>query len=237
MVKVKICGITNVDDAKAAVDYGADAIGMVIDVPFEAPRKISIERAAEILKVIPPFVSSVALAMPCSMENFRGILEKIIVLNFSVIQLQGSESVELVESLKEAIENAGCGTKIIKVFHIDAGSCNSPGKFSPEDIAEGIVRDIDNYSGFIDAASLDTKIKGAFGGTGFTHDRDIDRYVREHIRLPLIVAGGLTPDNVGDVIRHVRPYGVDVSSGIEGKIKGKKDHDKLRRFIEISRRA
>lgn len=208
MTKVKICGITNSEDAISAVEAGADAIGVIIDVPVETPRKIGIEKAVEILNSVPLFVSKVIVLMPESVEYAVDITDK---LNPDAIQLHGNESLDFILKLKKQIR-----AKIIKVIHVDETTK---------------INHIIKYAEISDAILIDTKFGNLTGGTGKTHDWKKSKMICEMIKpTPLILSGGLNPENVSDAINLVNPYAVDVSSGVES-MPGKKDAKKIREFV------
>jgi phosphoribosylanthranilate isomerase len=205
MTKVKICGITNKVDASMAANYGADAIG-IVNVRG-SKRFVDLDRAADIFCVLPVFVSRVIVAMPESIEEALQIEET----GADYIQLHGDEPVNFIRELRE---NTMMG--IIKKVSVDENS----------------ITDSVRYSRIADAILLDTKVKGAAGGTGIVHDWDMSRKVVDSVDKPVILAGGINPGNVGDAIERVNPYAVDVSSGVESKL-GSKDKNKLEKFITI----
>ncbi|MFH0926019.1 MAG: phosphoribosylanthranilate isomerase [bacterium] len=201
MVKVKICGITNLEDAKASIDFGADALGFVFYK--QSPRYIKPSVAKSIIIKLPPFISSVGLFVNESKEKVIQIAR---FCNFGVIQLHGNESHSFCLGFRE---------KIIKAFRVtNESSLETIGKYK------------------VSAILLDTFSKDNPGGTGKTFDWKLAQAVKEKSGK-IILSGGLTPNNVAEAIKLVKPYGVDVSSGVE-KEYGKKDHDKLREFIRIA---
>jgi phosphoribosylanthranilate isomerase len=201
-VKVKICGITNIDDAIAAVDFGADALGFVF---FEkSPRYISHADAAAIIKKLPSFITTIGVFVN---EN-PGQVEKIIDLtHIDVVQLHGNEPPEMCDVSRRVI-------KAIRVKSLES------------------LDPLINYKDKVSAFLLDTFTPDTFGGTGQIFNWDIAIDAKQFGRI--ILAGGLTPDNIADAVRRVRPYGVDVSSGVESG-KGRKDHKKMRLFIEMAK--
>ena len=203
MTRVKVCGITNPEDALMAVNYGADAIG-IVNVKV-TPRFVDLKKAREIFDSLPVFVSKVIVAMPETIEEALEI-EK---TKADYIQLHGDESLDFIRELKE---NTNLG--IIKKISVDGNS----------------LENSERYSEIVDAILLDTKVKGISGGTGRVHDWDISRKVVESVRKPVILAGGLNPRNVKSAIEEVKPYAVDTSSGVESK-PGKKDKKKVEQFI------
>lgn len=207
MTKVKICGITSKEDALMAAGYGADAVG-VINVK-ETPRYVDLETARKIFNVLPVFVSKVVVAMPQSIEEALEIEET----GADYIQLHGNESVDFLRELREKSR-----LRIIKKISVD----------------ENCIINSERYSEIADAILLDTKIKGMSGGTGKVHDWDISREIVESINKPVILAGGLSPKNVGSAIEKVKPYAVDSSSGVESKPR-EKDKKKIKKFIILAK--
>jgi phosphoribosylanthranilate isomerase len=205
MTRVKICGITNLEDALASSDAGADALGF--NFSEEAKRKgryIEPGEAEKICKGIPPFLTKVAVAVNPRPEQVMEWLPFV-----DCVQLHGEESVEFCERLS---------AKLIKAFH--AGP-----DFDPENMLKYPV------SAFL----LDASVKGQRGGTGQTCDWDAAS-AAVALGRPVILAGGLTPENVADSVRAVQPYAVDTASGVESE-PGKKDHGKLRDFVERAKSA
>jgi len=204
MVRVKICGITNIDDAMAAVDAGADALGFIF--VQQSQRYIAPSDAAGIIRELPPFVSTVGVFV----NAVRGLVEGAIGLSgVGVLQFHGEE---------EPGHCASYGVPYIKAFRMKD---------------EGSLAAMDRYRA-ASAVLLDTYDKEEHGGTGRTFNWDLAAGAADKHRL--ILAGGLTPDNVAEAVRKVRPYAVDVSSGVEIS-KGKKDHDAVSRFVEAAKTA
>jgi len=210
MTRIKIDGITNREDAEFAAGCGVDAIGFVF---AESPRRVTPEQAREVLRGLEPFVVAVGVFVNAPAEEVRRILE---CTGCSVAQLHGEEGPEYVEAL------APFG--VVKVIRIGEGVNEEERRAwarPPYKTARAIL--------------LDTLVPGKAGGTGERFDLAVAvEMVRAGYRV--IVAGGLTPENVGEVVRRVRPYGVDVSSGVEAE-PGRKDAGKVRRFVEAVRAA
>jgi phosphoribosylanthranilate isomerase len=201
-MRIKICGITNTEDALAAADYGADALGFVF---FDrSPRSIEPERAAEIISYLPPFVTPVGVFVNEAPERITAIVRQ---TGISVVQLHGDEPPDVCRHW----------SRVVKALRL-------------KDFTD--LRPLERYR--VSALLLDTYSPVSYGGTGQIFNWDIAKEARRFGRV--ILAGGLNPDNVGRAIQWVRPYGVDVSSGIESE-KGKKDLRKLRQFIEKARAA
>ncbi len=205
MVKVKICGITRAEDAVAAAEAGADAIGLVF---ADSPRRVSVAQAQDIIAVLPPFVTPVALVVN---ESPGSILGKCEILGVRTVQLHGDEPP------KAARDLAAAGLRVIRAFRIGA---------------EADLEALRDYPA--NAYLLDSKVAGRLGGTGVALDWELAARATAIGRI--ILAGGLTPDNVAEAIRRVRPYAVDVSSGVESA-PGKKDPSKLRAFVAAARAA
>ncbi|MEA1924259.1 MAG: phosphoribosylanthranilate isomerase [Candidatus Altiarchaeota archaeon] len=205
MTKVKICGITNTQDALMAVEYGADAVG-VVNVR-ESKRFVDLDEAREIFASLPVFVSKVIVAAPDDIEEAAELTKS----GAGYIQLHGNESTDFVEKLKEKT-----GMEIIKKISVD----------------KNCIGNSEEYAEIADAILLDTEAKGLSGGTGVTHDWNVSKKVVCLITKPVILAGGLNTGNVRDAIDAVEPYAVDVSSGVESR-PGRKDPERLKEFIKI----
>jgi phosphoribosylanthranilate isomerase len=202
MVKVKICGITNLEDALAAADFGADALGFVF---YEgSPRCVSQDEARDIIRMLPPFLTTVGVFVDKNPDEIRAIMEHV---SLDVAQLHGHEP-------PGACLTAG---RVIKAIRVKELSDLEP---------------LRQYR--VSAFLLDAYTPESFGGTGQIFNWDIAVDAKQFGNI--ILAGGLNPDNVKKAIRWVRPYAVDVSSGVEER-KGKKDLGKLRLFIERAKAA
>lgn len=201
LVRVKICGITSVEDALAAVDAGADALGFNF---APSPRRVTPAQAAAITRELPPFVTTVGLVVD---EDPRPLLDA---CRLDAIQFHGAETPEQV---------AACPCRAIKAFRVRAEA------------------DLDALAGYPAAAAflLDAYVPGVPGGTGQRFPWELAVGAARYGR-PVIVAGGLTPENVAECVSMTRPYGVDVSSGVE-LAPGKKDPARVRAFIAAARGA
>ena len=205
MVKVKICGITNLEDARAACDAGADALGFVFAPEAKGRnRYIAPEDARRIIEELPAFVLTVAV---CVNEPRERLVEYLAFVDR--VQLHGEESVEDCQAV---------APRAIKAFRASAD-------FDPAGMLAYPAA----------AYLLDAFVPGARGGTGKTCDWDLARRAAA-LGRPLILAGGLTPENVAEAVRRVRPYAVDASGGVE-RAPGKKDHERVRQFINNAKRA
>lgn len=204
MTRVKICGITNLEDAQAAVRAGADALGFVF---AESPRQVTAALAAGITAALPPFIARVGVFVNTPL---RAIRETAVRCRLTAVQLHGEEPSAFCMDLAE--------WDVIRAVRAR----------SEEDV-RSLTRN--GCSAYL----LDAYVPGAHGGTGRRVPLAIARTALAG-GAPVILAGGLSPANVGEAVRELRPYAVDVSSGVE-KRPGKKDHAKLRAFVEAVRRA
>lgn len=197
MTKVKICGITTLEDARAAVDAGADALGFVF---FDkSPRCINPAAAAQIIGKLPPFIQTVGLFVNEETEKINWTADY---CGLDVVQLHGDESPN---------DCLDINRRVIKAFRIkDIVSIEPMGKYQ--------------VSGYL----LDAWSPDHFGGTGKSFNWEMAAAARQYGRI--ILAGGLSPENVAEAISVTQPYAVDVSSGVESS-PGKKDKEKMREFL------
>lgn len=206
MILVKICGITNWPDAKAACDAGANMLGF--NFYEKSLRRVSTVEAATMRAKLPQEVQAVGLfvnAKPAEIISLQAFVR------FTAAQLHGDEPPAIVSEVSRTVP-------VIKAFRV---------------AADFPLSTLDKYHDAF-AFLLDGARAGQFGGTGANADWNVARRAAAGHRI--ILAGGLTPENVGAAIRSVQPYAVDVASGIEAK-PGKKDHARLKEFIEEVRRA
>jgi phosphoribosylanthranilate isomerase len=198
--RVKICGITRPEDALCAADEGVDAIGLVF---YEkSPRCVTPEQAIEVCKILPAFVTSVALFKDADAEKVNRIMEEVPI---DLLQFHGSESAEFCRQF---------GRPYIKALGMDGQSANVSRQGSAYYDARGLL--------------LDSHAPGAAGGTGESFDWTT---IPQDLPQPLILAGGLDATNVAEAIRTVKPYAVDVSSGVESE-KGIKSAKKISEFMK-----
>jgi len=205
MVRIKICGITNIEDALLAAELGADAIGL--NFYSESPRCISPFSAAEIIGQLPPFVSPIGVFVNW---EAAAVIALAGALRLAAVQLHGEESPKLAAVIAKKVS-------VIKAFRM--GQESALPAFSKYKQASAFL--------------LDAAAAGKFGGTG--QQTDWSRAAAAAKSHRIILAGGLTPENIAEAIRVVRPYAVDVASGVESRL-GKKDPAKLRAFLtEVSK--
>ena len=204
-VKVKVCGITNAEDAWAAVEAGADALGFIFHE--HSPRYVVPVVASRIIAELPPLIVTVGVFVNEGMATVRSIMDT---CGLAMAQLHGDENASYCHELSRP------SMKALRLK--DRGSLLALAEYQ----GRGGVR------GFV----LDTFSELTYGGTGQVTDWALAADVAKSTRI--LLAGGLTPDNVTEAIRAVRPYGVDVSSGVEAA-PGKKDPAKIRAFLEAVR--
>ena len=203
-VKVKVCGVTNLPDALAAVEAGADVLGFMFYE--QSPRCISVPAAEEIIRQLPPLVTKAGVFVNAP-EDF--VLRAIGDCGLDLLQFHGDETPRYCVQF---------GLMCMKAFRIrNAESLKALPDFPT------------------DAWLLDVFVADKFGGTGEKFNWDLAMEAKKFGR-PIFLAGGLTPENVADAVRRVDPFGVDVSSGVESS-PGRKDHAKLRAFIQAVRGA
>ncbi|WP_094226692.1 phosphoribosylanthranilate isomerase [Methanolobus psychrotolerans] len=213
--RVKICGMRCAEDIELAASCGADAVGFITEVPVNTPRKLDAPTAAYLVRTVPLFVDSVLVIMPANGLQALDLIEKV---KPDVVQIHNELSAEEIEIIRN-----GTHQKIIRTFVIPVKS-----KDLPADMISQMNALLD--SNLIDGILLDSGKAGASGGTGMVHDWSISRQVVDNTDAPVILAGGLNPENVRNAVKEVMPFAVDTASGVESD--GKKDPAKVCRFIE-----
>lgn len=223
MVRVKLCGLMSEGDIDMAEAAGADALGFVTEYPVPVPWNMHRDQSAALIKHASPFVTTVAVVG----GPVETMLDIAMTVRPRVLQLHGDETLGMVKEVCDAL--AGTGIRVIKALRIDVDTGEA--RFTvPEPVeAAGILA----KSG-IAALVIDSKTSSRPAGTGVTLDWDVVSGIREAIYLPLILAGGLNAGNVAEAIATVRPYAVDVISGVEGK-RGVKDSDKMCEFVKVAK--
>ena len=203
MTKIKICGITNKEDALWAINLKVDALGFVF---AESPRRVGPEIVKEIVRLLPPFISSVGVFVNEDKDKVKEIAKS---CRLTALQFHGEESPSYCEDFAQ---------KVIKAFRVKN---------------ESVLEEITRYQGKVDGCLLDTYSPLSQGGTGKTFDWPVAKEIKR-FGLPIILSGGLKAENIREAITMVRPYAVDVSSGVE-KRPGKKDLRKLGDFVRTVR--
>lgn len=212
-MNVKICGIKTERDLNMAITAGANAVGFITDVPVETPRKLSLSDASRLILKVPLFVTSVLVIMP---ENAEQALRMIHAARPGAVQIHNPMALSELKTLKET------GVKLIKTIPVSQNA-----------VLETLIKQVSELSGIVDAVLLDTALDGKAGGTGVPHNWEVSSEIVLHAGVPVILAGGLNPENVRAAVRTVRPYAVDAASGVETG--GRKDEKKLMDFIRNAR--
>lgn len=202
--RIKICGITTADDARAAVDHGADAIGLVFYA--RSPRSVTVQQAQQIVAAVPPFITVVALFVDEPADGISRILSSVPV---DLVQFHGDETPAFCQQF---------GRPWIKALRVRPGV-----------ELEALCKDYQAGRGIL----LDSWQDGVPGGTGKSFDWDL---AARTLPLPVVLAGGLNEDNVGEAMARLRPAAVDVSGGVE-RAPGVKDSGKIERFVAAVRAA
>ncbi|PYL01305.1 MAG: phosphoribosylanthranilate isomerase [Verrucomicrobia bacterium] len=202
-VRVKICGITRLDDALGAVEAGAEALGFMFYEP--SPRNVSVNVTADIIRRLPPFVAKVGVFVNATE---KAVLETISLSGIDTLQFHGDETPEFCRKFSPL--------KVYKAFRIERLES---------------LHALPAYE--TDAWLLDGFAPDKLGGTGSNFNWELAVEAKK-LGRPIILAGGLTPENVAEAVRKVRPYAVDVSSGVESA-PGKKDRARMQRFIAAAK--
>ncbi len=201
MIRVKICGITDKDDAFKAIKFGADALGFVFTK--KSPRYVSPSRARNIISILPPFITTVGVFVN---ERQGAVNDIVSFAGLNAVQLHGDEDPQYVRRLKRG----NCA--VIKAFRVNAAF------------------DFDMIKKYdVNGILFDAYQEDAYGGTGKTFNWELLR--QADIKRPYILSGGLNQENVLEAVNLLKPYAVDVSSGVEAE-PGKKDHRKMMSFIQ-----
>lgn len=199
MIRIKVCGITNIEDAINISEAGVDALGFIL---AESPRKVELSKVLEISKELPPFVSRVAVVVNPTKEEIEKIERSKV---FDYVQFHGSEDVNIIKN---------CKLKTIKAIKIENKSS---------------LEEISKYNDFVDYFLFDTKIGEKIGGTGHTFNWEILK--EANIKKPFILAGGLSPENIVEAIKTIKPNAVDLNSKVE-LYPGKKDIRLIKETID-----
>ncbi len=226
-----MCGTTNLEDARAAADAGADALGFVF---APSPRQITPEQVERIVASLPAALEKIGVFMNESVERISEIVQQ---AGLTAVQLHGTESVEFANELHAKLTN-GRSVRIIRAMKAPPATGPGVSVGLPPGILERDPATREIRPGPLAAVLVDSASGLQRGGTGRAFDWQASRLFIPTMNayLKVIVAGGLTPANVGEAIATLRPWGVDVCTGVERR-PGKKDHEKVRAFIAAVRAA
>lgn len=213
-VRIQIAGVSTLEEALALERMGADALGFTVRLPSGVHDGLTEAKARSIIAALPPFVSTVAITY---VDNAREAVDLCRYLGVSTLQLHGEFPASDMELVRAGLPHL----KIIRAVHVSG----------PQALVQAR-----SLARRVDALILDTydPETGRHGATGKTHDWSISRQIVESVPAPVILAGGLTAENVAAAIRTVRPWGVDVHTGVEDA-EGRRDLAKMRRFIAAAR--
>ena len=209
-MKCKICGTGTLEDLKIAVAAGADAVGFIVGTTHKSEDSISPPDARDIIRSLPPFVSGVVVTHLTDADDLVRLVEE---TGCSILQIQDMVSVETLALLRERFSYLF----IIKAVHV---------------LDESAVSVAKEFEMFADAILLDSRTADRLGGTGITHDWSISAKVVEAVSKPVILAGGLNPENLVKAVSVVKPYAVDVHSGV--KRDGVRDLERTSEFVKIA---
>ena len=223
MTRIKICGLTSEKDVCLCAALGADALGFVVEYPLDVPWNIDRRKARDLLSRVPPFIFRVIVVG----DDPQTVMELISLLRPHAVQLHGNEPLSITANL--VIAAHAQGVQVIKALRlsVETGECLTLCK-DPFDAAKRI-----KDTG-VDALVVDSVSKARPAGTGRIVDWGMTHKICDIIMLPVILAGGLNPENVGWAMNSVNPHGVDVISGVEAAV-GVKDANKVRSFIKAVR--
>lgn len=213
-MKIKICGIKNSTDIKAALEAGADALGFLVGITHVAEDKVEFYQARRMIMTLPPSVSSV---MVTHLTDKKEIVEMAKYLYADIVQIHDYISPEDVQFVKTQLPHC----EIIKAIQVS-------------DEAQ-TLKMVHTFEDVCDALLLDSKTEDRLGGTGIIHDWNISAKAVEASKIPVILAGGLNEDNVYEAILKVKPHGVDVNSGVERF--HIKSFERTSRFVSEAKRA
>lgn len=212
-MRVKICGTATFADLDCAVAAGADAVGFLMGITHVTQDAVTPETAAAMVATLPPFIVPVAVTHLTKPSDLIRIVE---LSRCTTLQIQDMVTPNDIAEVREALPYL----RIMKAVHVMDESAITTAKY---------------FSDTADAILLDTRTADRIGGTGITHDWNISAKIVKECSCPVILAGGLTPENVTEAIIRVRPYAVDVHTGV--KKNGVRDAERTRAFVANARTA
>ena len=213
MVKVKICGNRSPDEVRMAVEAGADAVGLLVGIRHDTEDSLEPEIARDIVRQTPLFVSTVVVTHLVTANEVLDLYDRILP---TTIQLHDDIAPKEIEEIRHTRPHI----KLIKAIHV---------------VDERAIAAAKAYLPHVDALLLDSRTEERIGGTGVTHDWEISETIVAESAKPVILAGGLTSTNVVEAISKVKPYGVDVHTGVEDA-NGQRDVQKLMDFIQYAKK-
>jgi len=211
-MRVKICGHRTVDDIRVAVNAGADAIGLIVGARHVSEDDVPVAEAAQLLVHVPVFVATVLVTHLQTCQEILSIHHRV---PAQAIQLHDKVAPKEIDSLRGALPSV----RLIGAVHVTSSQA---------------VDEARREAGQLDALVLDSRTEERIGGTGRVHDWSISAEIVRVVTKPIVLAGGLTPENVAEAIATVRPYAVDVNSGVDDA-RGNKDAEKVTQFVKAAR--
>ncbi|WP_214020414.1 phosphoribosylanthranilate isomerase [Methanoculleus sp.] len=212
-MRVKFCGTASLADMRCAIEAGCDAMGFIMGVTHRSSDFVTPAEAAKMIQQLPPFIEPVAVTHLQETEDLIGLVRD---SRCTTLQIQNTVEPSKIDVIRDSLPYL----KIVKAVHVTGESAIKTGKL---------------YEPYADALILDTRTKEKIGGTGIPHDWNISAKIVANSAIPVILAGGLKPENVRGAIRKVRPYGVDVHTGI--KKDGVRNPEKTLAFAREARNA
>jgi phosphoribosylanthranilate isomerase len=219
VTRVKICGLTHPEDVHLCAEAGADALGFVVEYPVQMPWVIDRRRACELMREVPPFVTRVAV-VGGEVDELLRIADAV---EPDALQLHRDEPEETVAVLRERLP----GMRLIKALRVDVDAASNGAA------AEWIEQARRFVAAGADAILLDAKTADRPAATGRAIDWGLASEVAAHVDAPVVLAGGLGPENVGNAVRHVRPYAVDVITSLEDE-QHRKVPERVRAFVRAA---
>lgn len=212
-MRVKVCGVTTAADAALVARLGADAVGVLVGLAHPSEDELDAEGARAVVAALPPFVAATLVTHRTEPEEVRRLCHAV---HTPVVQLQARVSTDAVAALRAEFP----ALRIVACVHVED---------------EGALDDAKRIAPHVDGLLLDSRTATRLGGTGVPHDWSISRRVRDTLpETPVILAGGLTPRNVARAIADVRPYAVDVNSGVSVR-RGQKSPELVEAFIRAAK--
>ena len=208
----KVCGMTRLDDIRVAVEAGVDAIGCLVGLDYEVPDRIEADAARVLFASVPPSVARVLVTHRTTIEEVTELVRE---AGATAVQLHGAFPLDAIPELRRHQPHVS----IVRCTHV---------------VDEASLEQALRAAEVADRVLLDSRTANRIGGTGRTHDWSISARIVERSPKPVILAGGLTPENVGEAIARVRPWGVDVNSGVRGP-DGLKSHARIRAFVAAAK--
>lgn len=206
---IKVCGIQTLEDAVLCIDAGANTLGFLVGLTHLAEDKVSAEQAGSIIAAVKNKVRTVMVTHLTDPDEVTEIAKKI---GVSTVQIHDDMPVDAIRILRKTLP----GFTLIKAVHV---------------IGDDALQKAKLFEDCVDFILLDSRTKDRLGGTGMTHDWNISRQIASQSKLPVILAGGLNPDNIDAAIASVRPAGIDANSGLENR-EGRKDFQKVAAFVK-----